>query len=297
MLRMSRVKTFIKTGLILGTSLLFAVSCIQQQPKVPALITASETPEPIAERVSSKTFEAFSHKIPEHKQFECASCHQREGRSLKMEYAGHDSCVGCHLNQFTDRGLMERDKVMCSICHGDLGSNPPPVKAFPTKFTEGFNMKFDHGAHDNGKGRPAEGCASCHESAGAGKTIPAGFQAHATCYACHTAESKIGSCSTCHELAPYSRTPQSRYVFKAVFRHGDHAGVGCSDCHSVRPGASQGRQVTNISASEHNGAGFNCAMCHNGSRAFSGNDPLNFASCSRCHRGSGFNMLPGGAPK
>lgn len=289
-------KKRLKSWIVFFASLVFAAGCIQQSAKTPVPLTASETPEPIAAKSSTKDFEVFSHKIPEHKQFECASCHQREGRSLDMEFAAHDSCIGCHLNQFTDRDLMDRDKVMCSICHKDLQSNPPTMKAFPVKFREGFNMKFDHGDHDSGAGRPPAGCASCHQSAGAGKTIPSGFQAHNNCYTCHTAESKIGSCNVCHELAPYQRTPQSRYVFRAVFRHDDHSerqGVSCSECHSIRPGAPQGRQVTNIVAREHDGPGNNCADCHNGSRAFGGNGANDFANCARCHKGSGFDMLPG----
>jgi c(7)-type cytochrome triheme protein len=283
-----RSKNLLKGLLIFGALTIFAAGCIQQAGRSLVTITASETPDPLPERASKRTFEAFSHRIAEHKQFLCSSCHQREGRSLKMDYAGHDSCIGCHLNQFIDK-----EQVMCSICHGDLQKNPPPMKNFPVQFLEGFNMKFDHGDHDSGRGRPADRCAACHDSAGAGKTIPAGFQAHNNCYGCHTADSKIGSCSVCHQLAPYSRTPQSRYVFKAVFRHGDHVGVGCDDCHSVRAGAPQGQQVTHIVAQEHNGAANSCATCHNGSRAFSGNDPLNFAACARCHKGSGFDMLPG----
>lgn len=269
--------------------MVFAAGCFKQAERTSVPLTASETPEAVAERVSTKEFQAFDHKISEHKKFECSSCHQREGRSLKMDYAGHDSCIGCHLNQFTSK----EPQAMCSICHDDLKQNPPTMKTFPVKFIEGFNMKFDHAAHETGKGRPPEGCSSCHETAGPGKSIPAGFQAHNTCYSCHTPDSKIGSCSVCHDLAPYTRTPQSRYVFKAVFRHGDHNGVGCNECHDVRPGAQQSRQVTNIAASEHSGAGNNCATCHNGSRSFGGNGPNDFANCTKCHRGAGFDMLPG----
>lgn len=277
--------------LIIFASLgLMAASCIKQAPKMPVSITSTETAPAVATRVSDKEFKAFSHKIEEHQQFECASCHQREGRSLDMAFAGHESCVGCHLNQFTDR-----QQTMCAICHDDLKDTPPTMNKFPVQFQEGFNMKFDHSAHDSGKGRPPQGCASCHLPAGAGKSIPAGFQAHNTCYTCHTPDSQIGQCNVCHELKPYSRTPQSRYVFRAVFRHDDHSprqGVSCNECHGVRPGAPQGRQVTNISASEHSGAGNNCATCHNGSRAFGGNGANDFANCARCHKGSGFNMLP-----
>ena len=292
MSEITRSKNAAKSFLVTVALAVFAASCIQQQQKIAVPLTSAETPEPLAVKVSDKKFEAFSHKIPEHKQFECASCHRRDGASLDLEYAGHDSCVGCHLNQFTDVELVDKEKAMCAICHT---AAPPEMQKFPTRFSEGFNVKFDHGDHDNGKGRPPQGCASCHQSAGPGKSIPAGFQAHANCYTCHTPDSGIGSCSACHELGPYSRTPQSRYVFKAVFTHNDHSGVGCAECHTVRPGAPQGRQVTNIAAAQHNcGSVNNCATCHNGSRAFSGDDILNMSSCLRCHTGTSYNMLPGG---
>ena len=41
------------------------------------------------------------------------------------------------------------------------------------------------------------------------------------------------------------------------------------------------------------GAGNNCASCHNGSRAFSGNIDEH-EDVNNCHTGSGFDMLPGG---
>jgi c(7)-type cytochrome triheme protein len=284
-------KTFLKSVVVLFALAALAASCIKQADKAPVTITAAETPEAVAVRVSDKTFKAFSHGIPEHKQFECNSCHRREGASLDLEFAGHDSCVGCHISQFTN----PEQQTMCTICHADMKAVPPTLHEFPTRFVEGFNMKFVHAAHISGEGRPPEGCATCHESAGAGKTLPVGIRAHATCYTCHTPETKIGSCNVCHELAPYRRTPAGRYVFKAVFSHRDHAaaqGLNCADCHSVRANAAQGSQVSTIAAQEHSGAGNNCASCHNGSRAFGGNDPTNMTTCGRCHTGSGFNMLP-----
>jgi c(7)-type cytochrome triheme protein len=286
-----RSKNVIRALLVFGAVAAFAAGCLKQEPRTSVPLTASETPEPMPERVSNKTFEAFSHKIPEHQQFACTSCHQRQGSSLKMDYAGHDSCIGCHLNQFTDR-----DQVMCAICHKDTKSVPPSMNAFPVKFIEGFNMKFDHSAHDNGKGRPPEGCSSCHDSSGPGKTIPVGFQAHTNCFGCHTAESKIGSCTVCHQLGPYNRTLQSEYGFKAIFRHGDHSsrqGVSCNECHNVIAGAPNARQVTNISILEHRTTpGNNCLSCHNGRRAFTGNNPLDVNSCTRCHKGMGSSKLP-----
>ncbi len=288
MIEAARAKNVIKAALVLAAMIVFAASCIQQAQKSSVPVTSSETPEIPPARVADTTFKSFSHSVPEHKQFVCASCHQREGRALNMEYAGHDSCIGCHFNQFTNA-----DQVICAVCHT---AAPPAMKTFPAKFIEGFNMKFDHAAHMQGKGRPADGCAACHSPSGPGESILIGFQSHSTCYACHTAESKIGSCSVCHQVAPYSRTVQSNYSFRAIFRHGDHTarqGVSCSECHSVIAGAPNSRQVTNISILEHRTSpGNNCLQCHNGRRAFTGNNPLDVASCTKCHKGSNFGKLP-----
>src|SRR5437016_10008844 len=160
----SRSKKMLKALLVFGVLTTFAASCIQQAEKTRVPVTSSETPGPIPARVSTKTFEAFSHKTPEHQQFACDTCHQREGRSLKIELAGHESCIGCHLNQFTNRD--DQAKVICAICHSNTKSDSPPVKTFPATFIEGFNMKFDHAAHVQGKGRPADGCTSCHKPTG-----------------------------------------------------------------------------------------------------------------------------------
>ncbi len=285
----TRSKYILKAVLVFGSAVLFAAACLQQAAKSPVTLTSAETPDPIPQRVSSKTFEAFSHKIPEHTQFACNTCHFREERGVKSQLGGHESCIGCHLNQFVDE-----DQVMCAICHTDTKGQDPPVKAFPAKFIEGFNMKFDHAAHEKGAARPAEGCAACHDPSGPGKTIPVGFQAHANCYGCHTAESKLGQCSVCHELAPYNRTLQSEYSFKSIFRHGDHK-MDCNECHNVIAGVPNARQVTNIQILEHRTSpGNNCLQCHNGRRAFTGNNSLDVTSCARCHGGAVYTKLPSG---
>jgi len=287
---LSNAKTIVRLALVVSTLALFAVSCLKPESRVSPTLTSAETPEPVPVRASTKDFQAFSHTVKEHQQFDCTSCHRREGKSLKMDYPGHESCIGCHLSQFTST----ETQAMCTICHQNVAGDPHQIKAFPTKFVEGFNMKFDHAVHDRGNARPSQGCTACHDLAGAGRHIPAGFEAHNDCFGCHTAESKIGECSVCHTIAPYSRTPQSRYVFKAVFTHSAHSGQNCDECHNVRQGQ-QGRQVTNIAAQEHGvSPSNNCYQCHNGQRAFNGNDLIQMSTCTRCHKGSGFNLLPGG---
>jgi len=293
MLSLKRSKNTFKlvlTAAALGT---FAVSCLQHaQERTPVPLTASETPVPVAARVSNADFGKFSHDIPEHKRFACDSCHRRE-KGTGIDFAGHEACIGCHLNQFT-----QSQGQICTICHQETQSSPPPVQAFPVKFEEGFNMKFDHAAHERGEGRPAEGCVTCHAPNGPGKLIPAGINAHANCYTCHTPDKAIGACNVCHELAPYRRTPQSRYLFTIIFSHGDHSaaqGVSCGECHDVRPGAPQSRQASLPSAFEHperkpSPGGVTCLTCHNGVRAFGGgiND---FGNCKRCHTRDDFKVF------
>src|SRR5436305_14120053 len=136
-----RVKTIAKALFVLVAIGIFSLSCLKQGQKEPVVLTSAETPDPVPQRVSTKSFDKFDHSIQEHKQFDCTSCHRREGSSLKMDLPGHESCIGCHLNQFTSMN----DKTatvspMCAICHQDTKSNDPPVKAFPVKFEEGVNM-------------------------------------------------------------------------------------------------------------------------------------------------------------
>lgn len=288
----------LKLAVLFAGAVVFVASCLEPSARTPVTTTSSERPEPIDRQASDSTFAKFSHTVAEHKQFECASCHRRDGKPTELAFAGHDSCVGCHMNQFISPTAANENRAMCAICHESVGSSDPPMRAFPVSFKEGFNMRFEHAAHDNGAGRPAQGCAFCHSPAGAGQTIPSGIDTHNNCYTCHTPDTKIGSCNTCHQLAPYRRTLASQYNFKAIFRHGDHTmrqGVSCNECHNVVNGAPQGRQVTNIAILQHlTTPGNNCLACHNGRRAFTGNDPLNITTCSRCHTGMSNIPLPNG---
>ncbi|MBC7901707.1 MAG: hypothetical protein H7070_16830 [Saprospiraceae bacterium] len=282
-------KNKIKAAFVLAALIVFAASCLQQAQKSDPLITADETQQPQTTRVSDGDFGTFSHSVKEHDTANCSACHRRETGSPDLQFAGHDSCVGCHMAEFTNNKTQ-----ICMVCHSDLQTVPAGMKQFPQAFKESFNMKFEHAAHISGDGLPRQGCAHCHEPAGASQTIPVRVQAHSNCFACHTPESKIGSCNTCHALGPYNRTPPTSNVIKAVFRHSDHTGrqgVDCMECHSVRASGPQSRQVTAPVAVQHSAAGgVSCRTCHNDRRAFG---ESNFSNCARCHRGSGFDMLPG----
>lgn len=283
----TRPKQLFKSLLIFGALAVFAASCIKQADRLQPPVTSSDTPDAVPARVSSKTFNEFSHKVPEHLQFECNSCHQREQGGINSQLGGHESCIGCHMNEW-----IAEEQMICSICHTDLNSKDPPVKAFPVKFSEGFNTVFQHGDHDSGAGKPANGCASCHEPSGRSQTIQSGFETHAACYECHNPENKSmpadknDSCNVCHKIAPYIRTLPSQYSPKIIFSHNDHTRESCLDCHKVKARASQGRQVTHIATLEHvTTPGDNCLQCHiNGGRAFTGNNPANL-NCNKCHKG------------
>ncbi len=256
-------------------------------------LTAFEKVRSVGRPDTGKTFGVFSHSVDEHEGISCDACHGREG--TKLEYAGHSSCVGCHFREFVDN-----KSQICTICHTIAPDKPEELRSFPVQFNEGFNMMFDHAQHAVGGARPAQGCAACHRPTGSSQTIPGGISTHSQCFTCHTEESGMGSCSTCHDMAPYTRVrPRKSAVLNYVFSHADHTskqGVTCVECHSPIPNAPQGKQILFPVAEQHfirrnpRGA-VSCAKCHNNRRAFG---EANFADCKRCHTASGFTLLPNG---
>ncbi|MET0622754.1 MAG: cytochrome c3 family protein [Pyrinomonadaceae bacterium] len=234
----------------------------------------------------------FSHALPRHSSLACASCHKREDNSPRPRWPGHDSCMECHTPQFVTRG-----GELCMNCHTNLESGDTSLKAFPG--LSSFNMRFDHASHAAGGARPEQGCASCHRPArrGVALTIPAGASAHENCYSCHTPGARgsagdISTCSTCHAQGGYRRTPTGSRAYSVSFGHATHGprqGLRCDECHQVRAGAGQGRQVTAPRPTQHFGSGRaqTCMTCHNNRRAFGGDD---FADCKRCHKGQTFRF-------
>lgn len=229
-------------------------------------------------------YSRFIHGSPHHARLPCLLCHRRETNAARpaMPGSGHLPCAGCHTQQFA-----QTDNPMCGICHTDPRSGA--LKAFPRM--RSFRVNFDHSRHMRMAGIS---CATCHRPirAGVALSIPAGFSAHTTCYRCHTPRARSGgrdisSCGTCHTLGRYSRTPVSRRAFSMSFSHRNHSAgqkLNCNHCHTLRPGQPQRRQVTSPEASQHRASGRtqSCITCHNGARAFGGDD---FSVCTRCHTG------------
>jgi c(7)-type cytochrome triheme protein len=229
----------------------------------------------------------FMHSSRNHSRLPCLLCHRRESNApipKRPGGSGHLPCAGCHAQQFTNS-----DSPICTICHTDVKSGA--LKSFPR--LQSFRMKFDHSLHLK-MGNVS--CATCHRPSrgGVALSIPSGFNAHATCYRCHTprAESSgrdISSCGTCHQLGGYSRTPEFAQAFRVGFSHAKHQKVNCSECHQARAGMPQRRQVTAPEPLNHHATGRaqSCMTCHDGKRAFGGDD---FTVCTRCHTGKAWHF-------
>jgi c(7)-type cytochrome triheme protein len=234
-------------------------------------------------------YSKFQHTSAYHGRLPCSLCHRRESNSprpMMPTSANHLPCAGCHVKQFADSS-----NPICTICH----TNPEAgtLKAFPR--LSSFNMTFDHAQH---MARGKVSCASCHRPSrgGAAMSVPTGFNAHVTCFECHTDRAKSGerdisSCGVCHKVGRYARTSQMAAAVRIGFSHEKHdrdESLSCNDCHRVR-GAGARNEVTAPSLLNHHATpnSLSCMTCHNGRRAFGGDD---FSVCKRCHQGSAWRL-------
>jgi c(7)-type cytochrome triheme protein len=228
-------------------------------------------------------YSKFLHNSRNHARLPCLLCHRRETNSSRPQLPGqsdHAPCAGCHAQQFSSS-----DSPICTICHSDVKSGA--LKSFPRLKTH--SMKFDHSRHVNTEG---VSCATCHRPTrgGVALSIPAGFIAHQICYRCHTPRAQsqgrdISSCRTCHQLGSYRRTPEFAQAFRVGFSHAKHQKATCNECHKVGAGITQRSQVTSPASLNHHArpGSESCLTCHDGKRAFGGDD---FSVCKRCHTGT-----------
>ncbi|HMH45949.1 MAG TPA: cytochrome c3 family protein [Pyrinomonadaceae bacterium] len=241
--------------------------------------------EPQMQVPDNGDFSKFKHDSSYHARLPCLLCHRRETNSATPGWPGktnHLPCAGCHAKQFADTG-----SPICTVCHTNAQSGG--LKPFP-RLTS-FAMKFDHARH---VGMRSVACVSCHkpQRQGVAMTIPSGFNAHVTCFQCHGPGAKSGdrdisSCGTCHALGHPSRTREAAAAFQVGFSHSKHGkaeGLACNECHRVRAGVSR-NQVSAPQPLNHHAStnALSCMSCHNGKRAFGGDD---FSACKRCHQGT-----------
>jgi c(7)-type cytochrome triheme protein len=268
--------------LVLAVSLAYACSGPTDPAPEPEIKPAPEMVK--MEMDPALDYSKFEHGSEQHTRLPCLICHTRNDSSTKPKLPGHLPCSGCHVQQFA-----QTSGPMCTVCHTD---GTPAVKPFPPLAS--FSVKFDHAVHAD-----AANCADCHQTSqrGVALSIPSRQNAHVTCFQCHgpAAESEgkdLASCSVCHEPGRPSRTSESAKAFSINFSHQQHtgrAGIGCSSCHTVRPGAGRGLQVSAPVAAMHfpPARTQSCASCHNNKRAFG---PGDFMNCKRCHQDKTFKM-------
>ena len=271
-------KHLVPTGLFVV--IVVVLLCAIPDSRVSALVVFHDLS---AAQESSGDYSKFKHDNSQHARLPCLLCHRRENNAARPALPGkseHAPCAGCHVKQFADSA-----NAICTVCHSDAHSGV--LKTFP-RLTN-FNMKFDHSRHVKMDG---VGCLTCHRPsrAGVAMTIPAGVNAHVTCYQCHGPSAKSGdrdisSCALCHERGRHERIAETAAAFRLGFSHAGHdktEGLTCNECHRVRGGVAQRLQVSGPQALNHHAApgALSCMSCHNGKRAFGGDD---FSACKRCH--------------
>lgn len=284
-------KYFVPTALALGAAILIisSASLTHSRPSKFSgdLTDPSASPQDQMQFPEGLDYSKFQHSSRNHSRLPCLLCHRRDSNSPVPRRPGasqHLPCAGCHAQQFSNA-----DSPICTICHTDVKAGT--LKPFPR--LRSFRMKFDHARHVN---MGTVTCNTCHRPsrAGVAMSIPSGFNAHTTCYRCHTPRATSGgrdisSCGTCHQLGGYSRTPEFMQAFRVGFNHTKHQKETCNECHQVRPGLAQRQQVTTPEPLNHHatGRGQSCMTCHNGKRAFGGDD---FSVCKRCHTGAAWRF-------
>ena len=231
-------------------------------------------------------YSKFQHSSAYHARLPCSLCHRRDSNAPQPAMPGgkdHLPCAGCHVKQFADSS-----SAICTNCH----SEPPAATLKPFPRLSSFNVIFDHSRH------AGVACANCHRPArrGVALTIPAGFNAHVTCFQCHESQTKAGdrdisSCGVCHQAGRHVRKSQMARAFKVGFSHDKHnrdERLSCNACHRPRRGGRNNDLTAPRPLNHHAPAGsFSCMSCHNGKRAFGGDD---FSTCKRCHTGSAWHF-------
>ena len=280
----SRVAGLLITAGLMGIAVVTVLNSRAAGSITPPLIAPTQEQMQFPEGLD---YGKFQHSSRNHSRLPCLLCHRRESNApipKRPGGSGHLPCAGCHAQQFSSA-----ESPICTICHTDVKSGA--LKPFPR--LKSFRMKFDHSRHLS---MGSVSCATCHRPSrgGVALSIPAGFNAHTTCYRCHAPRAQSGgrdisSCGTCHQLGGYSRTPELAQSFRVGFNHSKHQKVSCNECHQVRAGMPQRRQVTAPEPLNHHatGRGQSCMTCHDGKRAFGGDD---FAVCKRCHTGAAWRF-------
>ena len=224
---------------------------------------ASPTPRRAIRRAPAK-YSEFPHSVKAH-QMECSKCHKfpssnwnkvRTGEAAfpdVTEYPEHQSCVGCHKQQFF-RGNPPR---ICSICHtnpGPRNSNrfpfPNPKEIFDQS-TKGktavpdFSVQFPHDKHIDivsSLGEPQDiFTKASYTSAGR----RAGEE---SCSVCHKTLNPQGEGKEEYAMKPPANLGDAYWLKKGTFKTIPTGHTTCFTCHNADSGIAP--------------APSDCAMCH-----------------------------------
>jgi hypothetical protein len=233
-----------------------SLAWISDEPVAVAHATPVPTPKPRA------NYREFPHAAQAHK-MECSKCHKfpsdnwNKVRSEKdafpdvTEYPRHDSCVGCHRQQFF-RGATPN---ICSICHTAPGPSSPNRHPFPnpreifdqsTKgktHTSDFLPMFPHDKHIE--------IVAAHRSS-ATQFATASFisrrpdDGEKSCVVCHQTMAPQGKSPDEYLTKPPADIGEAFWLKKGTFKTEPTGHTNCFTCHSpdIPPAPS------------------NCAACH-----------------------------------
>lgn len=157
-------------------------------------LSSSAGPEPQRSSVRQRPradYSRFSHRVPEHRQQDCGSCHKfptanwnkvrdkDEAFPDVADYPEHSSCLNCHRRQF----FKGARPVICSNCHTNPSPrdssrhpfpNPPEIFDLSKKgqsAVSSFGIYFPHDKHvdliegdSKGEQSDPKSCAACHKT-------------------------------------------------------------------------------------------------------------------------------------
>ncbi|MFQ6104104.1 MAG: multiheme c-type cytochrome [Candidatus Glassbacteria bacterium] len=188
--------------------------------------------------------------------------------SQELQYAGHQSCVECHLDVEEVKRASYHRGLSCEICHGPAYKHTQapdeyqpiiPEKRANCTICHEYNPSRPTGFPqiDPLSHNPNKRCMSCHEP-----HDPRPPHVPGECSACHAEISRMKSishharleCTTCHETEEEHKiSPRTIRPTKPAARE------FCGGCHAK--GAGSPREIPRVDLDTH-GFGYVCWQCH-----------------------------------
>lgn len=229
------------------------------------------TPQRIVDSVATIGF-SFDHQ--NHSRVSCESCHNNASGNkmtainVGMHSGSVNNCATCHNGNKAFGANTFRD---CRQCHQEVAG------------AKSFGVPFDHADHAK------TNCATCHKPTSANFSIPNGQNAHNTCFQCHS-PNKPGptftssKCFSCHQVNGSNDITAASVTIDGNFTHTKHKSFNCATCHESSKGV---MAAPTVAMHKETKATQTCATCHNGQKAFGGD---NFTNCKLCHTTGNFKF-------